>query len=272
MSREWDDPVLYPNMPAITFASWVRVFVRGLTLAAFIFGCFLFLLVIRLLERPIFKSQRPWTPRITQFVCRNALRIIGIGFEVQGSLMQEPGAVVANHSSWLDIFVLNAREGIYFVSKAEVATWPVIGWLAQATGTIFINRNPKEARAQKSVFKKRLLAGHKLLFFPEGTSTDTVRILPFKPTLFAAFYVPELRSKLHIQPVTVIYSAPPKYDARFYGWWGDMDFGTHLLQVLAVRSQGSVRVIYHSPVPVNNFQDRKKLAAHCESVIRSKMK
>ncbi|WP_367998774.1 lysophospholipid acyltransferase family protein, partial [Photobacterium sanguinicancri] len=54
--------------------------------------------------------------------------------------MKQHGAVVANHSSWLDIFALNARKRIYFVSKAEVAKWPGIGWLARATGTVFINR------------------------------------------------------------------------------------------------------------------------------------
>jgi lyso-ornithine lipid O-acyltransferase len=144
--------------------------------------------------------------------------------------MRERGAVVANHSSWMDIFALNARKRVYFVSKAEVARWPGIGWLARATGTVFINRDPKEARAQQTVFEARLKAGHKLLFFPEGTSTDGQRILPFKSTLFGAFFAPDLRDILWVQPVTVIYTAPPGEDPRFYAWWGDMSFGGHLLK------------------------------------------
>lgn len=269
MSRPWDDPADYTRMPPIPAMGWLRVLLRGVTLAMLVFGCLLILLLIRLIERPAFGVHRPWTPWITQFVCRNAFRILGMQFESEGALMQERGAVVANHSSWLDIFALNARKRIYFVSKAEVANWPGIGWLAKATGTVFINRDPREARGQKAVFEARLLAGHKLLFFPEGTSTDSIRVLPFKPTLFAAFFAPELREVLHVQPVTVMYSAPKGADRRFYGWWGEMDFGPHLLHVLAARPQGSVRLIYHAPVRVADFTNRKALAAHCEAVIRA---
>ncbi len=185
--------------------------------------------------------------------------------------MNRPGAVVANHASWLDIFTLNARKRIYFVSKAEVARWPGIGWLARITGTVFITRDPKAAREQKIIFENRLLAGHKLLFFPEGTSTDGMRVLPFKPTLFQAFFSPELRGEMHIQPVTVTYFAPAGEDERFYGWWGDMDFGSHMIKLLAQRRQGSVKVIYHRPVKVNEFSDRKALAAHVEQVVRQGM-
>ncbi|WP_106608595.1 lysophospholipid acyltransferase family protein [Shimia abyssi] len=258
-------------MPKITAVGWVRVVLRGLTLATLVFGCLGILLLVRLIERPLFGVQRPWTPFITQFVCRNAFRIMGFGFSSTGTLMTERGAVVANHSSWLDIFALNARKRIYFVSKAEVANWPGIGWLARATGTVFIKRDPKEARTQKTVFEERLLAGHKLLFFPEGTSTDSTRVLPFKPTLFAAFFAPELRDKLNVQPVTVIYHAPKHQDKRFYGWWGDMDFGRHLLHVLAASRQGRVVLTYHTPVAVRDFENRKALAAYCEHVVREPM-
>lgn len=269
MSREWDDPADYPVWPPITLLGWLRVALRGLVLAVLVFGCLLILLLVRLVEKPIYGLHRPWTPWITQFVCRNAFRILGMGFSARGELMRERGAVVANHSSWLDIFALNARKRIYFVSKAEVAKWPGIGWLAKATGTVFINRDPKEARAQKEVFEARLLAGHKLLFFPEGTSTDAIRVLPFKPTLFAAFFAPELREVLHVQPVTVFYHAPEGQERRFYGWWGEMDFGPHLLQVLAAGKQGRVELIYHAPVAVRDFANRKALAAYCEAEIRT---
>jgi 1-acyl-sn-glycerol-3-phosphate acyltransferase len=183
--------------------------------------------------------------------------------------MKQRGAVVANHGSWLDIFALNARKRIYFVSKAEVANWPGIGWLAKATGTVFINRDPREAKVQKEVFEARLMAGHKLLFFPEGTSTDAVRVIPFKPTLFAAFFSEHLRNEMYVQPVTVMYHAPKGEDARFYGWWGDMDFGPHLLKVLAQAPQGKVELVYHMPVKVSDFVNRKALSAYCEEVIRA---
>ena len=175
------------------------------------------LLLARLIERPLCGQARPVTPFLTQFVSRMAFPILGLRLETTGEPMLQKGAVVANHASWLDIFALNAVQRVYFVSKSEVAGWPGIGWLARATGTVFIARKGTEAKRQQGVFEDRLRAGHKLMFFPEGTSTDAVRVLPFKSTLFAAFYTHGLDRILFVQPVTVIYHAPPGEDPRFYG-------------------------------------------------------
>ena len=269
MSHEWKDEEHYPAPNRITATGWLRVAWRTPVLALVVFGCLGLLLLVRLVEKPIYGLRRPFTPFITQFVCKTAFRVMGIGYETQGHLMKQRGAVVANHASWLDIFALNARKRVYFVSKAEVANWPGIGWLAKATGTVFINRDPREAKAQKEVFEARLMAGHKLLFFPEGTSTDAVRVLPFKPTLFAAFFSEHLRDEMYVQPVTVMYHAPKGEDSRFYGWWGEMDFGPHLLKVLAQAPQGKVELVYHAPVKVSDFVSRKALSAYCEEVIRA---
>ncbi len=273
MSPVWNpDDVPPPPAQPITAAGWLRVLWRGGLLIALILSCLLLLLLVRLVERPLYGLRRPLTPHITQFVCRSAFVILRMPYRMTGSLMTEPGAVVANHASWLDIFTLNARKRIYFVSKSEVAGWPGIGALARATGTVFINRDRREARAQTALFQARLKAGHKLLFFPEGTSTDGQRVLPFKSTLFAAFLSDELRDTLHIQPVTVVYRAPDDVDEpSFYGWWGDMGFGPHVLKVLAARRQGSVEVIYHPPLCAADFTHRKALALACEAAVRSGM-
>lgn len=249
----------------------LRALGRGTALGGAIFGGLGLLLLLRLIERPVWGVHRPWTPYITQAVCRAALAILGIRCRVSGQPMRGPGAVVANHASWLDIFVLNARKRIYFVSKSEVAGWPGIGWLARATGTVFISRDARAARIQRAMFEKRLNAGHKLVFFPEGTSTDGLRVLPFKSTLFAAFFTEPLRQGTAVQPVTVIYRAPTGADPRFYGWWGDMAFGPHLLRVLAARRQGSVELVYHPPLRVADFADRKALANACEVAVRAGM-
>ncbi len=249
----------------------LRVILRGIPLVGVLLLGVLATVVLRMIERPVFKLHRPWTPFITQWFCRAAFLILGMRHEVRGAPMIESGAVVANHSSWLDIFALNARKRVYFVSKSEVADWPVIGALAKVTGTVFINRDPREARHQTQVFENRLLAGHKLLFFPEGSSTDGLRVLPFKSTLFQAFFSESLRHRMRVQPVSVIYEAPPGADPRFYGWWGDMNFGAHLVQVLGARRQGGVRIIYHPPVKVDEFSDRKALAAAAEAQVRAGM-
>ncbi len=242
---------------------------RGIVLATVTYGGLALLLLLRLIERPVFGVRRPWTPYVTQTVCRMALQIMNLPLHVQGTPMTQRGAVVANHASWLDIFVLNAAQRVYFVAKSEVEGWAGIGWLARATGTLFIARKGTEAKRQQAQFEERLRAGHRLLFFPEGTSTDAVRVLPFKSTLFAAFYTHGLDHILHIQPVTVVYHAPRGRDPRYYGWWGGMDFVPHLAMVLANRRQGRVDVTFHPEVAVEDFPDRKQLAAHCEAVVRS---
>ena len=257
-----------PPPGALTAGDWLRVLRRGALVGGVTFGGLALLLLVRLVERPLYGLHRPWTPWITQAVCRLALRLMGLPVTVRGPRMTGPGAVVANHSSWLDIFVLNSRKNVYFVSKSEVAGWPGIGWLARATGTVFIRRDPREARAQTELFEARLLDGHRLLFFPEGTSTDGLRVLPFKTTLFAAFFSDALRHEMQVQAVTVIYHAPEGMEPRFYGWWGDMEFGTHLLKTLAARRQGRVELIYHPPVKVDDFPNRKSLASHLEAQVR----
>ena len=264
----WREDAL-PIRPRIGLGGYSLALLRGAVLGLVVFGGLALLLLLRLVERPLFGLKRPLTPWITQAVCRVAFVIIGIRYRVTGRALGRMGAVVANHSSWLDIFALNACQRVYFVAKAEVAGWVGIGWLARATGTVFIRRDPREAVVQKAIFEARLRAGHHLLFFPEGTSTDGKRVLPFKSTLFSAFFGEDLGREMRVQPVSVIYRAPPGEDPRFYGWFADMALAPHLLMVLAQARQGAIEVVFHESVQVNAFTSRKALAAHCEHAVRS---
>ena len=268
MSAAWDSAD-HPTAVSVGPLGWVLMLLRGVVLATVVLVGLVILLAIRLIERPLYGQGRPVTPHITQIVCKIAFWVMGLRRAVIGTPMRHRGAVVANHTSWLDIFSLNAAQRIYFVSKSEVASWPGIGWLAKATGTLFIERNPKHARKQTEVFQQRLLDNHRLLFFPEGTSTDGLQVLPFKTTLFQSFFAPELRDLIWVQPVTVIYTAPDGTDPRFYGWWGDMSFGGHLLRTLASLRQGQVTTIYHNPLAVADFENRKALAQACEAQVRA---
>lgn len=250
-------------------AAAMRILLRGLGIVLLILVGLALLLPLRLVERPLFGLARPWTPWITQVVCRLSLYCMGLSYSRTGAPMRGQGAIVANHSSWLDIFVLNAADRIYFVSKSEVAGWPGIGALAKAAGTLFIARDPRAAKAQTELMQERLLAGQRLLFFPEGTSTDGQRVLPFKTTLFASFFAEDLRPHVSVQPVTVVYHAPEGRDPRTYGWWGEMEFGTHLLATLALPKHGRVEVIYHPALTVADFPDRKALAVAAEAEVRA---
>jgi len=268
MNRTWrsDTP---PPSGQCGLIGWGRIALRGLAILLVMGLGLILLLLLRVFEVPIWRQQRPWTPHITVAVCRSSLWLLGLKYRVVGQAMHDLGAVVANHSTWLDILTLNACQKVYFVAKSEVAAWPVIGWLARATGTVFIRRASGDARMQKNVFETRLTAGHRLLFFPEGTSTDGTFILPFKSTLFAAFFTEKLQPILSIQPVTVSYRPPPGTDSRFYGWWGDMDLGPHLLNMLGARRHGQVTISFHAPLKVSDFDNRKDLAMACEIAVRS---
>ncbi|MEM6760707.1 MAG: lysophospholipid acyltransferase family protein [Pseudomonadota bacterium] len=257
-----------PSSGRISPLGCLRVLRRAVMILAVIaLGLFL-KLPLRLIEAAVFGVRRPWTPYITCVVCRMSLYAMGLRLTRHGDPMTDNGALVANHSSWLDIFVLNASSPVHFVSKSEVARWPGIGFLAKVTGTVFIARDRRDAAAQKRLFEDRLGAGHRLLFFPEGTSTDGLRVLPFKPTLFAAFFAPALVGTVSVQPVSVTYFAPEGGDPRTYGWWGDMSFDSHLLSTLAMPRQGRVEVVYHPALKVSDFKDRKALAASAEDAVR----
>lgn len=250
-------------------AERARVFGRGSLIALTIAAGLAILLTARLIERPICGQARPATPYIIQGACKVIVRIIGLHCQVRGKPMRQHGATVANHSTWLDVFVLNACERVYFVAKSEVRGWALVGWLARLTGAMFILRKGTEAKAQKHEMEDRLKAGHRLLFFPEGTSSDAIRVLPFKSSLFSAFLSPDLADALHVQPVTVVYHAPIGEDARFYGWWADMEFAPSLVEMLAQSPHGRVEVRYHRPLRVSDFADRKALTAACEAAVRA---
>jgi 1-acyl-sn-glycerol-3-phosphate acyltransferase len=266
MSVGWVSPDPDPILGKPSILGWLRILLRGIPLVILVFGGLAVLLVVRLIERPIWGAYRPWTPFIVQIVCRGSLWLLRIRLVRRGQIMKEHGAIVANHSSWLDIFVLNACTRVYFVAKAEVAGWFAIGWLARATGTIFIERRREQAVAQREQLAERLDIGHKLLFFPEGTSTDGCRVLPFKSTLFEALYVVQAND-LWVQPVSVSYLAPKGCDPRVYGWWGGMPFAPHLLALLALGKTGQVEVTFHVPVSVDACTDRKMLAKKTGDIV-----
>lgn len=268
MSATWNAAPPPPPF-RISPLGWCLVAVRGLLLGTLVFGGLALLLTLRLIERPLCGLHRPVTPHITRAVCRGAFGLLGIGYRPEGRPMQGRGAMVANHASWLDIFALNAGGTVYFVAKSEVAGWPGIGWLARATGTLFIRRSRTEAANHRDLFHDRMVAGHRLVFFPEGTSTDGLRVLDFKSTLFDAFFKDDMKDAMQLQAVTILYTDPTGGPKGHYGWWGDMVFGRHLLKTLATPRQGSVRIIYHPPLRVAEFDNRKALAQALTEITRA---
>lgn len=263
MKPTWESLSGYER-PKPTSLGYLKAIYRALIIFPTLILGLALMLFLRLFEAPLFKARRPLTQWITPLVCRIVLFALGLRVIRHGTPELTAHVSVANHSTWLDIFVLNAGRKLYFVAKSEVAGWAGIGWLAKATGTLFIKRQRQEATAQVQLFADKIAAGQHLLFFPEGTSTDGRRVLPFKPTLFQAFAGQDLT----VQPITLQYHAPPGTDERFYGWWGDMDFAPNMLQILTASPQGHVDVTYHPTLNAKDL-DRKQLAKALETTVRT---
>ncbi|MDR1936492.1 MAG: 1-acyl-sn-glycerol-3-phosphate acyltransferase, partial [Candidatus Accumulibacter sp.] len=138
---------------------------------------------------------RRMTPRrrlaFKQRWSRRLLEILGIRLEIRqeaGETDAPPGClIVANHISWLDIFVIDALRPAAFIAKAEVRAWPLAGWLAARNDTIFLNRNSRQhARQVNAEIAARLDAGFDVAIFPEGRTSDGARLLEFHAALLQA--------------------------------------------------------------------------------------
>lgn len=211
--------------------------------------------------------------RVPVFYHRACLRLIGLHLVVRGTVATPPPVLfVSNHTSYLDISVLSALLPVSFVAKHEVANWPLFGILAKLQRTVFVDRAARRGvHKQKSDITARLAEGDNLVLFPEGTSDDGVRVLPFKSALFSAAEEPLVGRLPVVQPVSIAYTRldgmPLGRALRpFFAWYGDMVMFPHLWRVLGL-GVGTVEVEFHVPVTAAQFPSRRALADHCRQVI-----
>ncbi len=262
------DPV-----PRLRSFDVVRLILRAIAAGLWttvLFGAFLVARGTDLGVRAILLRRLPaLAPWVVQAWAIGALALLGLRLDRRGSPMDHPGALVANHAGWLDVVVLMRATRVFFVSKSDVARWPVIGFIARRVGVMFIERRPVEARRQSQILHARVSRGDRLCIFPEGTSTDGQRVLPFKSALFGVFLAPDLRDALWVQPVRLDYVPASRLPRTFYAWWGDTAFGAHLAQVLALSHGGVVTATFHPPLRCSDFHDRKALAQCAETAVRA---
>jgi 1-acyl-sn-glycerol-3-phosphate acyltransferase len=186
-------------------------------------------------------------------------RILGLKVRRSGELMATPGLMVSNHISWLDIMVLGSQYPFDFVAKQEVSTWPVVGFLARHSGTLFVRRGDTHStRATAEDMAWRLRRGHYLVLFPEGTSSPGHEVLRFHPRLFQ----PALLVNAPVQAVALAYRGEARNLAPFVD---DDEFLPHLWKLLAIRAI-EVDVVFCATVAPNRF-DRNGLARHTHSQI-----
>lgn len=205
---------------------------------------------------------------------RVVTRLCGFRVKTRGALLETgaPVLYVGNHASYLDIIILGSVLKANFVAKAEVAGWPGFGFLARIARTVFVARKRGGTAAERDALTNRLKAGDSLILFPEGTSDDGNRVLPFKSSLFAVAEMPGPDGlPLPVQPFSIAYTRldgmPVCRALRpYYAWYGDMTLAGHLLDALGLGA-AEVEVVLHPPVSLAEFADRKALCNHCHDVV-----
>lgn len=188
-------------------------------------------------------------------------RCLGIRISEQGTMPEGPVLLLSNHISWTDIPVLGSLMDIRFLSKAEVARWPLVGWLARQAGTLFIRRGGGEAAQRRDDITRTLRAGQSVLIFPEGTTSSGLTVLPFFPRLIGAAST----AGVPVVPVSIAYlrDGEPCHIAPFIG---DDAFHHHLLRLMAAPAP-EVRIIWHAPVTAAPDESARELSNRVRDII-----
>ncbi|MHB1676420.1 MAG: lysophospholipid acyltransferase family protein [Sulfuriferula sp.] len=196
--------------------------------------------------------------RIIQGWTRVMLRTLGIRLQISGTPPVGAALMVANHVSWVDPFLLMARHAMCFVAKAEIRDWPVFGWLAAQAGTVFIRRDRlRDLVKVAQAFVAHLAAGSAVGLFPESTTTDGTRLLPFKAALFQV----AINAKADCYPVAI------HYDNSAAIWIEDMGLLSSFWRVMA-QPRITAHITY-CPAIRYQAQTRQNLASASASAIAS---
>jgi 1-acyl-sn-glycerol-3-phosphate acyltransferase len=206
--------------------------------------------------------------RMARFYWRTAGYMLGIRVRTHGAPVKTgPVLFVANHASYLDIAVLGSVIDAGFVAKQEVGTWPGINIIAKLGRTVFVERKSGRAAEQRDAITERLESGEGLILFPEGTSNDGNRVLPFKSALFSVAERRIREQPLTVQPVSVAYTRldgmPVGMAWRpFFAWYGDMELAPHAWWMMGF-GRLEAQVVFHPPVTIEQFTSRKTMSEHC---------
>jgi len=224
-------------------------------------------------------GYRAWPHLVHRALCHALnVKVKTFGTPLEGP----PTLFVSNHVSWIDIVVLGHVINACFIAKKDMAGWPILGYLSTLQGTIFVDRDRRaDVVDQRQEMQDRMHEGDNLILFPEGTTSDGGRVLPFKSALFGvtetAMHLAEddqgRTQDLMVQPVTIVYrkiNGMPTIRANrpSVAWYGDMDMRPHLKGVLNLLKI-DVEVHFHEPVSRHLFKTRKELSAYCHRTIEN---
>ena len=192
--------------------------------------------------------------------CRRVAAAIGLEIRTTGPAIAG-GLVVSNHLGYLDIVAIGAMHPCTFLSKSEVRSWPVIGWATRAAGTLFVRRERRGDISQAArAIAERIAAGGSVMVFPEGTSSDGSRVLPFHAGVFESVAGTDVR----VTPIRISYGLADGDPATEVCYWGDMTFVPHFLHLLR-KQQIVVNVLVGKAFPAD--VDRKRLAQRSHKAV-----
>ncbi len=177
------------------------------------------------LKRLEARNDTRLTRRKVQLWHRKALHLFGLERILVGDIPKGPCLIVSNHLSWIDILVIGSLMNVRFLSKAEVASWPIVGKLAKGAGTLFVHRGDRHsAEIALQDIETALKQGDQVVVFPEGTSTRGPMPIKFRSRLIEA----ARRAGVPIIPMALSYHGPGK---SFASYAGDDDFVSHMTRL-----------------------------------------
>ncbi len=222
------------------------------------------------------KLKLPGWATISLLYYRALCALLGIRVRVIGKPVRDkPVLIVANHMSWADIPVIGSVAPIAFVSKREIADWPLIGTAAKMQRCVFVDRTRRHKTGDAvAEIAQRMIDGHPVVLFAEGTSSDGNRVLQFRSSLVGA--VKDVVAEgagaddVLIQPMSICYTAiaglPMGRQHRpLVAWYGDLDFMPHLKEFLR---SGAVDAVVTFGAPIVYGADRKALTKSVEETVR----
>jgi 1-acyl-sn-glycerol-3-phosphate acyltransferase len=218
----------------------------------------------------LLKLNQPLGFRFGRFYLSSWRTCMGHQLVIKGNLSKhKPTLFIANHSSYMDILVLGTFVPARFVAKQEVAKWPIMGWLATHQGTIYIRRDRNAIAEGMDKLIEHIDKGESLILFPEGTTSDGCRILPFG----SSFFDVAVKKNLLIQPITITYAGwdrlpMPRFMRKLCGWFSpDIDMVSHLW---SLSQWGTIQVIVelHPSLKADALTSRKELAQASFSAVQ----
>ena len=243
-----------------------RVFAKALALAVLVLVIAPLQALVRLF------SQGPASMHLPRLFHRGMCAILGLQVELSGKPTPATQAVfISNHLSYLDVAAIGSVLSACFVAKDDVRGWPVMGFLAGLQHTVFISRKSRDAHAAAAALSSALDSGHRLVLFPEGTTSDGSAVLPFKSSIFAVL-ADQALDHVVLQPISL---ALLDVDCRgidaggnrdLYAYHGDMHMGPHLLAFMRL-SGAHLRIRFHAPLPRLPQESRKQLAARVHAAV-----